>query len=184
MTVKPGWGGRFFEDFEVGDVYLHPLGRTVSEADNTWFTLLTMNTSQMHFNDVYAARSEFGRPLVVSTLTLAIAVGQSVTDLTQNAFANLGWDAIRLPAPVFAGDTLWSESVVLSTRDSASRPHAGIVTVATRTINQDGVEVCSFERTFYVYKRGAPALDGVRPPGAAEWAAAYRFGAADAGEAA
>jgi acyl dehydratase len=85
MTVKPGWGGRFFEDFQVGDVYQHPLGRTISEADNTWFTLLTMNTSQMHFNEVYAAKSEFRRPLVVSTLTLAIAVGQSVTDLTQNA---------------------------------------------------------------------------------------------------
>src|SRR4029453_5069142 len=169
MTVKPGWGGRFFEDFQVGDVYPHPLGRTISEADNTWFTLLTMNTSQMHFNQVYAAKSEFGRPLVVSTLTLAIAVGQSVPDPTQNAFANLGWNDIRLPAPVFAGDTLWSESVVLSTRESSSRPHAGIVSVATRTINQDAVVVCSFERTFYVYKRGAAALDGVRPQTTDEW---------------
>jgi acyl dehydratase len=133
-----------------------------------------MNTSQMHFNQVYAARSEFGRPLVVSTLTLAIAVGQSVTDLTQNAFANLGWNNIRLPAPVFAGDTLWSESVVLSTRESASRPHAGIVTVATRTLNQDAVEVCSFERTFYVHKRGATALDGVRPQADDGWAESYR----------
>jgi acyl dehydratase len=168
-TLKPGWQGRFFEDFEVGDVYQHPLGRTVSEVDNTWFTLLTMNTSEMHFNQVHAARSEFGRPLVVSTLTLAIAVGQSVTDLTQNAFANLGWNDIRLPAPVFAGDTLWSESMVLSMRESASRPHAGIVTVATRTINQDGVQVCSFERTFYVYRRGAAPLRDVRPRPADGW---------------
>jgi acyl dehydratase len=138
MGTKPGWQGRFFEDFGVGDIYQHPLGRTVSEADNTWFTLLTMNTNEMHFNAEYAKRSEFGKPLVVSTLTVAIAVGQSVTDITQNAFANLGWDEIRMTHPVFAGDTLWSESIVLEKRESASRPHAGIVTVRTRTLNQDG----------------------------------------------
>ena len=163
MTVKPGWEGRFFEDFEVGDVYQHPLGRTVTEADNTWFTLLTMNTNQTHFNREYAARSEFGAPLVVSTLTLAIAVGQSVTDLTQNAFSNLGWDDIRMTHPVFAGDTLYSESIVLTTRESSSRPHAGIVTVRTRTLTGKGVEVCSFRRTFYVYRRGAAQLDGLFP---------------------
>lgn len=165
MAVKAGWKGRFYEDFEIGDVYQHPLGRTISEADNTWFTLLTMNTSQTHFNAVYAAKSEFEKPLVVSTLTVAIAVGQSVTDLTQNAFANLGWDEIRMTHPVFAGDTLYSESLVLEKRESASRPHAGIVTVKTRTLNQDGDEVCSFKRTFYVYKRGAEQLEGVRPEG-------------------
>jgi acyl dehydratase len=155
VTVKAGWQGRFFEDFVVGDVYRHPLGRTVSEADNTWFTLLTMNTNEMHFNVEHASRSEFGRPLVVSTLTVAIAVGQSVTDLTQNAFANLGWDDVRMTAPVFAGDTLWSESVVLSKRESGTRPNAGIVAVGTRTVNQHAVQVCSFERTFYVYRRDA-----------------------------
>ncbi|OLT33466.1 dehydratase [Actinomadura sp. CNU-125] len=163
MTVKDGWQGRFFEDFEVGDVYRHPLGRTVTESDNTWFTLLTMNTNQTHFNAEYAARSEFGRPLVVSTLTVAIAAGQSVVDTTQNAFANLGWDDIRLPRPVFAGDTLFSESLVLAKRESASRPHAGIVTIRTRTLNQDGDEVCTFRRTFYVYKRGAERLERVFP---------------------
>ena len=165
MAAKAGWTGRFFEDFEIGDIYQHPLGRTITEADNTWFTLLTMNTNQMHFNHEYAAKSEFGRPLVVSTLTVAIAVGQSVTDITQNAFANLGWDEIRLPHPVFAGDTLYSESVVLEKRESDSRPHAGIVTVKTRTLNQDGDEVCSFKRTFYVYKAGAEQLDDVFPEG-------------------
>jgi acyl dehydratase len=165
MGLKQGWTGRFFEDFEIGDVYRHPLGRTVSEADNTWFTLLTMNTSQMHFNVEYAARSEFKKPLVVSTLTLAIAVGQSVTDLTQNAFANLGWDDIKLPHPVFAGDTLYSESLVLDKRESGKRPHAGIVTVRTRTLNQDGTEVCSFKRTFYVYKKGARQVEGIFPEG-------------------
>lgn len=165
MSVKPGWQGRFFEDFEVGDVYQHPLGRTVTETDNTWFSLLTMNTNQMHFNAEYAAKSEFGKPLVVSTLTVAIAVGQSVTDLTQNAFANLGWDDIKMTHPVFAGDTLYSESLVMEKRESSSRPHAGIVTVRTRTLNQDGKEVCSFLRTFYVYKRGAEQLEGIFPEG-------------------
>jgi len=164
-TVKPGWQGRYFEDFTVGDVYRHPLGRTVTEYDNISFSLLTMNTNQMHFNSEYAAKSEFGKPLVVSTLTVAIAVGQSVTDLTQNAFANLGWDEIRMTHPVFAGDTLFSESVVLEKRESDSRPHAGIVTVKTRTLNQNGDEVCSFKRTFYVYKTGAEQLEGLFPEG-------------------
>jgi acyl dehydratase len=163
VKVRDGWQGRFYEDFELGDVYRHPLGRTISEADNTWFTLLTMNTNQMHFNAPYAARSEFGRPLVVSTLTIAIAVGQSVTDVTQNVFANLEMDEVKLSAPVFCGDTLWSESIVLAKRESASRPHAGIVTVRTRTLNQDGEEVCSFKRTFYVYKRGAPQVADTFP---------------------
>jgi acyl dehydratase len=165
MSIKPGWRGRFYEDFEVGDVYQHPLGRTVTENDNTWFSLLTMNTNQMHFNSEYASKSEFGKPLVVSTLTVAIAVGQSVTDLTQNAFANLGWDDIKMTHPVFAGDTLYSESVVLEKRESAKRPHAGIVTVKTRTLNQDRDEVCSFKRMFYVYKRGAEQLEGIFPEG-------------------
>lgn len=165
MAIKQGWTGRFFEDFEVGDVYKHPLGRTVTETDNTWFSLLTMNTNQMHFNTEYAKKSEFTKPLVVSTLTVAIAVGQSVTDLTQNAFANLGWDDIKMTHPVFAGDTLYSESVVLEKRESGSRPHAGIVTVHTRTLNQDGDEVCSFKRMFYVYKQGADQVEGIFPEG-------------------
>ena len=165
MSVEPGWQGRFFEDFEVGAIYQHPLGRTVTENDNTWFTLLTMNTNQLHFNTQYAARSEFERPLVVSTLTVAIAVGQSVTDLTQNAVANLGWDDISMTHPVFAGDTLWSESIVVSTRASKSRPEAGIVTVRTRTLNQDGKEVCSFLRTFLVHRRGAAAVTDIFPIG-------------------
>ncbi|MFG2088915.1 MULTISPECIES: MaoC family dehydratase [unclassified Spirillospora] len=165
MTLKDGWKGRFYEDFQVGDVYRHPLGRTVTESDNTWFTLLTMNTNQMHFNGEYAAKSEFGRPLVVSTLTVAIAVGQSVIDTTQNAFANLGWEDITMSHPVFAGDTLFSESLVLDKRESASRPHAGIVTIRTRTLNQDGDEVCTFRRTFLVYKRGAEPLNDLFPEG-------------------
>jgi itaconyl-CoA hydratase len=158
MGIVAGWRGRFFEDFTPGDIYQHPLGRTISEADNTWFSLLTMNTNEIHFNREYAARSEFGQPLVVSTLLIAIAIGQSVSDTTQNAFANLGLDDLRLTAPVFIGDTVWSESVVLEKRESASRPHAGIVTIRTRTLNQAGVEVLSFTRTFYVYRVHAPQV--------------------------
>ena len=165
MGEQPGWQGRFFEDFEIGHIYQHPLGRTVTEHDNVSFSLMTMNSNQMHFNSEYAAKSEFGKPLVVSTLTVAIAVGQSVTDITQNAFANLGWDEIRMTHPVFAGDTLFSESMVLEKRESASRPHAGIVKVKTRTLNQHGDEVCSFKRTFYVYKRGSEQLESLFPVG-------------------
>ena len=150
MSVQPGWQGRFFEDFTVGDIYQHPLGRTVSESDNTWFSLLTMNTNQMHFNAEYAGRSEFRKPLVVSTLTVAIAVGQSVTDLTQNAFANLGWDDIKMTHPVFAGDTLYSETVVLEKRLSASRPGQGIVTLEHTGRNQDDTVVAIAVRTTLV----------------------------------
>ena len=158
-VVREGWTGRFFEDFTVGDVYQHPLGRTITETDNTWFTLLTMNTNQAHFNAQVGEASEFGRMLVVSPLTISVAIGQSVTDTTQNAFANLGLDDLRLTAPVYAGDTLWSESIVLATRSSGSRPQAGIVTIRTRTLNQDAVEVLTFRRTFYVHRRDA---DGAR----------------------
>ena len=167
MTVRPGWQGRFYEDFEVGDVYQHPLGRTISETDNTWFTLLTMNTNQAHFNAQVGASSEFGRMLVVSPLTIAIAMGQSVTDTSQNAFANLGVDELRLTAPVFVGDTIWSESIVLAARASGSRPEAGIVSVKTRTLNQDAVEVLSFKRSFYVHRRGAQAAESLFPQAAA-----------------
>ena len=112
MAIKEGWRGRFFEDFEVGDVYEHPLGRTVTTTDNLWFTLLTQNTAPIHVDHAYAAKTEFGRPLVDSTFTVALVTGQSVTDVSQNVFANLGWDEIRLPAPVFEGDTIYSRSEV------------------------------------------------------------------------
>jgi itaconyl-CoA hydratase len=155
VVAKPGWTGRVFEDFEVGDVYEHPLGRTILAADNTWFTLLTMNTNPVHFDAAYAARTEFGKPLVNSCLTLAIVTGQSVTDLSQNAVANLGWDEVRMPHPVFEGDTIYARSEVLDTRELKSRPHAGIVRVKTTGFNQDRAVVLEFTRTFMVYKRGA-----------------------------
>lgn len=146
--------GRHYEDFRVGDVYEHRPGRTISEADNTWFTLLTMNTHPLHFDAEYAALSEFGRPLVNSTLTLAIVVGMSVSGTSQKAIANLGWKEIKLMAPVFAGDTLYAESEILETRESNSRPNAGIVTVETKGLKADGTQILSMVRTFLVPKRG------------------------------
>src|SRR5918998_6814408 len=138
MASKESWRGRYFEDFEVGDVYEHPLGRTVITTDNMWFTLLTQNTAPIHFDHAYASQTEFGRPLVDSTFTLALVTGQSVTDVSQNVFANLGWDEVRLPAPVFEGDTIYSRSEVLEKRESRSRPNVGIVTVSTTGYNQHG----------------------------------------------
>ncbi len=146
--------GRYYEDFEVGDVYEHRPGRTITETDNTWFTLLTMNNHPLHFDAVYAAKSEFGRPLVNSTLTLAIVMGMSVSDVSQKAIGNLGWTDVRLTAPVFAGDTLYAESKVLAKRQSKSRPTQGIVTVATTGKKQDGTVVITYERTVRVPKRG------------------------------
>jgi itaconyl-CoA hydratase len=159
MTLKPGWTGRVYEDFEVGDVYQHPLGRTVIAADNIWFTLLTQNTAPIHFDAHYSAQTEFGKPLVDSTFTVALVTGQSVTDVSQNVFANLGWDEIRLPAPVFEGDTIYSQSEVLAKRESKSRPNIGIVTVKTTGYKQDGTVVITFKRTLMVFKRGeAPEI--------------------------
>ena len=145
--------GRYFEDFKVGEVYAHRLGRTLSEADNTWFTLLTCNTNEIHFNADYAAHTEFGRPLVNSALTLALVTGLSVEDLSQHLVANLGWDKVRLPAPVFAGDTIYAQSEVLETRPSTSRPGQGIVRVRTVGFKADGTVVIEFERSLLVHSR-------------------------------
>ena len=164
MAVKEGWKGRFFEDFEVGDVYEHPLGRTVTTTDNVWFTLLSQNTAPIHFDHNYASQTEFGKPLVDSTFTLALVTGQSVTDVSQNVFANLGWDEVRLPAPVFEGDTIYSRSEVLEKRESRSRQNAGIVTVKTTGYNQDGEVVITFKRTIMVYRHGhAPEITRITP---------------------
>jgi itaconyl-CoA hydratase len=154
MAGRQGWTGRVYEDFIVGDVYEHPLGRTILDADNVWFTCLTMNTNPIHFDGEYAARTEFGRRLVNSCFTLSLVTGQSVTDLTVNAVANLAWDEIRLPHPVYEGDTIYARSEVLETRESRSRPTAGIVRVKTTGVNQHGTAVIEFKRTFLVWKRG------------------------------
>jgi itaconyl-CoA hydratase len=157
------WRGRFYEDFTVGDVYRSWIGRTVTEADNTWFTALTMNTNQMHFNRVWAERTEFRQPLVVSTFTLALVVGLSVRDTSENAVANLGWSDIELPKPVFVGDTIWAESDVLAARESGSRPSCGIVTIKTRGVNQRAETVIEFTRSFLVFKRDAPEIADTFP---------------------
>ena len=155
--------GRFFEDFRVGDVYRNPIGRTITEVDNTWLTLLTMNTNQTHFNSHYAETSEFGKPLVNSGVTVAILLGLTVADLSQHAIANLGWKDITLSHPLFAGDTLYAESRVLELRESKSRPHAGIVTARSRGLNQHG-EVClSWVRSVMVLKRSAAQAKGTFP---------------------
>jgi itaconyl-CoA hydratase len=154
MTVKAGWEGRVWEDFEVGDVFIHPLGRTVTTADNVWFTMLTLNTNPVHFDHHFAAGTEFGKPLVNSTFTLALVTGMSVHDLSMNAMANLGWDEVRLPAPVFEGDTIYAKSEVLETRESKSRANVGIVRVKSTGFNQDGTTVIEYKRTIMIYRRG------------------------------
>lgn len=151
--VRRGWNGRFFEDFVVGDVYEHPLGRTVLATDNAWFSLLTQNTAPLHFDRHYAAQTSWGRPLVDSTFTLALVTGQSVTDVSQHVFANLAWNDVEMPHPVFEGDTIYSRSRVLSARESHSHPDVGIVQVETEGYNQDGGVVIRFKRTVMVYKR-------------------------------
>jgi len=153
MAIKPGWRGRWFEDFEPGDIYEHALGRTITQTDNIWFTLLTVNNNPIHFDAVYAARTEFKRPLVDSTFTLALVTGLSVSDVSLNAI-NLGWDAVRLPAPVFEGDTIYARSEVLEVRPSNSRATMGIVKVRTVGLNQEGSTVIEFTRTIMVYRRG------------------------------
>jgi itaconyl-CoA hydratase len=163
------WRGRFLEDFTQGDVYRSRLGRTITETDNTWFTCLTMNTNQMHFNREYASRTEFGQPLVVSTLTLAVVLGLSVADTSENASANLGWGDITLPKPVYAGDTLWAESEVLSVRESRSRPSSGIVGIRTRGINQRAEVVIEFTRSFMVFRRNAPEIADPFPVTESPW---------------
>ena len=154
--------GRYFEDFVVGETYKHWPGRTITATDNTWFTLLTMNQHPIHFDEEYARHTEFGKPLVNSALTLAIVAGMSVADVSQKAIANLGWTDIRMPAPVFNGDTIYAESTVLEKRVSKSRPTQGIVTVATRAWKQDGTTVMTYSRTVLVPMRGHGAEDKMR----------------------
>lgn len=164
------WTGRFFEDLDVGDVFRSRLGRTITDADNIWFTTITMNTNQVHFNSEFAAHTRFGKPLVNSCFTLSLVTGLSVCDTSENATANLAWTDISLPAPVFVGDTLWAESEILSLRASASNSDVGIVEMRTRGLNQAGVTVVEFRRTFMLYRRAAPeATAGRCPEPATPW---------------
>jgi acyl dehydratase len=158
------WTGRYLEDFAVGDVYRHPLGRTVTATDNSWLTLLSQNTAPLHFDRNYAAQTAFGKPLVDSTIALALVTGQSVTDVSQHVMANLGWDRVRMANPLFEGETVYSQSEVLAVRPSGSRPDVGIVTVRTLGFTETGKIVITFERTVMVYRRGhGPQFAGVEP---------------------
>ena len=158
MAIQAGWSGRFLEDFRKGEVYRSRLGRTVTQADNIQFTLLTNNTNQIHFNEHYASFLEFKRPLVNSTLTLSLVVGLMVADTSENGFA-LGWDEIKLPSPLFEGETLYADSEVLDVRESRSRQGWGVVKVRQRGIKQDGTVVLEMIRSFMVPTRAAaPAV--------------------------
>jgi itaconyl-CoA hydratase len=153
MTEENRIRGRYYEDLEVGMVLRHPLGRTVTQTDNAWFTLLTANSNPIHFDVHYAAQTEFGKPLVNSTFTFSVVTGLSVADLSQYAI-NLGWDDVRIPAPLFEGDTIYAQTEVLSRRESKSRPNMGLVEVKTTGFKQDGCVIMEFKRTILVYKRG------------------------------
>ena len=163
------WRGRFYEDIDVGDVYPSRLGRTITETDNIWFTCLTLNTNQSHFNTVFAESTRFKQSLVNSTLTLAIVTGLSVPDTSENATANLAWSDITMPNPVFVGDTLWAETEILDKRESRSNPSVGIVSMRCRGINQRREVVIEFRRTFMIYRRAAPEAKGVFPGTDTEW---------------
>lgn len=157
-TQESSSAGRCYEDFTVGAVLRHPIGRTVSQTDNTWFTLLTANMNPIHFDTFYSAQTEFKRPLVNSCFTLALVVGLSVNDISRNA-VNLGWDEVRLPAPLFEGDTVYAQTEILSKRESKSRPHQGLIEVRTTGFKQDGTVILTYRRSILVYKRGhAPAI--------------------------
>jgi itaconyl-CoA hydratase len=156
--------GRYFEDFVVGDIYYHPMGKTVTQMDNQLYTLATQNTAKTHVDVNYAAQTEYGLPLVNSLFTLSLVMGQTTLDLSFNVYANLGWDEVRLPNPVFEGDTIYSRSKVLSVRESKSKPSVGIVRVASEGYNQNGTIVITFQRNFMVYKHGfGPNLESIRP---------------------
>jgi itaconyl-CoA hydratase len=163
------WRGRYYEDFDVGDVFRSRFGRTLTETENIWFTCLTLNTNQVHFNVPFAERTRFGRPLVNSTFTLAVVTGMTVPDTSENAAANLSWTDIKLPNPVFAGDTLWAESEITDLRESASNPRVGIVTMRCRGLNQRREVVIEFKRTFMVYKRDAPEVEDTFPGTDDDW---------------
>ncbi|MEZ3118065.1 MaoC family dehydratase [Halobaculum sp. MBLA0147] len=165
VTLASGWHGRYYEDFAVGEVYKHPYGRTVTETDNVWFSNLTMNVNPMHFNEAYAADTEFDGRIVNGLYVIALAVGMSVIDVSANATANLGYDDIRHHAPVRHGDTIFAESEVIARRESESRDHAGIVTTELRAYNQDGQKVLSLTRSPMVLKRAHATPSAEQPPG-------------------
>jgi acyl dehydratase len=168
-AAPKSWRGRYYEDFDVGDVFRSRLGRTITETDNVWFTCLTMNTNQMHFNTPFTERTRFEQPLVNSAFTLALVVGLTVPDTSENAAANLAWTDVKLPKPVFVGDTLWAESEILDKRESKTNRSVGIVSMRCRGINQRSEVVIEFKRTFMVYRRDAPEVADTFPVTEEDW---------------
>ncbi|EHK76503.1 MaoC-like dehydratase [Sinorhizobium meliloti CCNWSX0020] len=163
MTVAE-WRDRFFEDFSVGDVCQHRNARTVTSYDNMLFTLLSQNPAPLHLNHHFAAAAGHERVPLNSTFTLALVTGQSVGDLTPNVMTNLGWSDVRLPAPAYEGDTIYSQSEVTGLRDSSRRPEIGIMSLKTIGHTQEGKIVIEFIRTVMIYKRGrAPAITRPEP---------------------
>jgi acyl dehydratase len=146
---------RYFEDYSPGQLFKHWPGRTITEFDNTWFTLMTMNTNPLHFDAAYAAKSQHGRCLVNGLLVLSTVVGMSVKDVSENAIANLEYESVRHSAPTFAGDTLYAETTVLETTPSRSKPDRGIIYVETRGLNQDGAQVMILRRRIMIPRRPA-----------------------------
>jgi itaconyl-CoA hydratase len=169
VTAPKEWKGRFYEDFSVGDLYRSRFGRTITDTDNIWFTCLTMNTNPIHFSVPFAERTQFGQPLVNSAFTLALVTGLTVPDTSENAAANLAWTDIKLPKPVFVGDTVWAESEITDLRESKSNPSVGIVSMRCRGLNQRREVVIEFKRTFMVYKRGAPEVQDTFPGTDDDW---------------
>ena len=147
--------GLYFDELHVGQVFQHAIRRTITETDNVWFSAITHNPAALHLDEEYCKGTEFGTRIVNSAFTLGLMVGISVGDTTLGTtVANLGWDEVRLPHPLFEGDTVRSKSEVLETRESKSRPHVGIVRVKTSGMNQHGATVIEFTRTFMIWKRG------------------------------
>lgn len=145
--------GRYFDEFELGAVYKHEPGRTITESDDTLFCMLTMNHHPVHIDHNFAASTQFGKPLVVGTLVLSISVGQSVQDISGKAVANLEYEKVNHDGPVFHGDTIYSETRVLELRESKSNPDRGIVYVETIARNQRGEQVLSYRRRVLVPKK-------------------------------
>ena len=145
--------GRYFEEFEVGAVYKHWPGRTITEADHTLFCMLTMNHNPLHIDAEYAAGTQFGQRLVAGPLVFSIAVGMSVPDVSGRAIANLEYESVKHTAPTFHGDTIYAETRVLEKRASQSKPDRGVVKVETRAYNQRGEEVLSLRRSVLVPRR-------------------------------
>jgi acyl dehydratase len=168
-TAPKVWRGRFFEDFDVGDVFRSRFGRTITDTDNIWFTCLTMNTNPMHFDVPYSEGTRFKQPLVNSAFTLALVTGMTVPDTSENAAANLAWTDVKLPKPVFVGDTLWAESEILDKRESKTNRSVGIVSMRCRGINQRSEVVIEFKRTFMVYRRDAPEVADTFPVTEEDW---------------